>query len=469
MPLITARRGAATVLLLLTAAVTGGAARADGGATAWPTPLTVPSATIPAAADPVLPALDADAAVPTTDGLAAQLDPLLAATALGDQVHAVVVDVATGTTLLDRDGATAATPASATKILTGAAALSVLGPDTTLPTTAEYDAASGTLYLVGGGDVMLAPDAGDADAVMGHAGLGDLARAAAATLAGQGVTSVTVALDDTLLTGGSVNEAWASGDVTGGFVAPVQAVEVTVGSTDPDDPPDPGMPADRLSDPALSAAESFADLLAAAGLDVTGDVSRAAAPDGATAVGEVRSATVADIVEHDLTDSDNTTAEVLARLVAGATGRATTFEDGAEAVVTAVGDLGVDVDQVTLTGGSGLGSGTEIPAATIASVLVTAASDDHDDLRTLLAGLPVAGASGTLEDRFVADGQQQAAGRVRAKTGTLTGVGSLAGTVVDADGRQLAFAVITNSGSSTSAARTALDAVATALVGCGCG
>jgi D-alanyl-D-alanine carboxypeptidase/D-alanyl-D-alanine-endopeptidase (penicillin-binding protein 4) len=81
--------------------------------------------------------------------------------------------------------------------------------------------------------------------------------------------------------------------------------------------------------------------------------------------------------------------------------------------------------------------------------------------------MPVAAASGTLLGRF--DGVRKAgAGVVRAKTGTLTGVSSLAGTVIDSDGRQLAFAVLADKVGATGAARDALDAVAVALARCGC-
>jgi D-alanyl-D-alanine carboxypeptidase/D-alanyl-D-alanine-endopeptidase (penicillin-binding protein 4) len=58
---------------------------------------------------------------------------------------------------------------------------------------------------------------------------------------------------------------------------------------------------------------------------------------------------------------------------------------------------------------------------------------------------------------------------VRAKTGTLLGVNDLAGTVVTADGRLLAFAVLADGSTGTlSATETALDIVAHALAGCGC-
>ena len=104
-------------------------------------------------------------------------------------------------------------------------------------------------------------------------------------------------------------------------------------------------------------------------------------------------------------------------------------------------------------------------------VLVLASSADHPELRPLLTGLAVAGFTGSLEPpRFAATATQWAAGLVRAKTGTLTGVSALAGTVEDVSGRQLAFVFVADRvrPGDTLAARAALDRLATAVAGCGC-
>ena len=88
----------------------------------------------------------------------------------------------------------------------------------------------------------------------------------------------------------------------------------------------------------------------------------------------------------------------------------------------------------------------------------------------MLSGLPVAGFDGTLAKRYRPAGTLPAAGEVRAKTGTLEGVSALAGLVRTADGRLLAFDVSLDGVpvGATRAAENALDAVATALAGCGC-
>ena len=54
----------------------------------------------------------------------------------------------------------------------------------------------------------------------------------------------------------------------------------------------------------------------------------------------------------------------------------------------------------------------------------------------LYDALPIAGVDGTLQYRMK---QTKARGNVRAKTGSVTGVSSLAGYVKGADGHQLAF------------------------------
>jgi D-alanyl-D-alanine carboxypeptidase/D-alanyl-D-alanine-endopeptidase (penicillin-binding protein 4) len=80
------------------------------------------------------------------------------------------------------------------------------------------------------------------------------------------------------------------------------------------------------------------------------------------------------------------------------------------------------------------------------------------------SGLPVAGVTGTLTDRFATAGTSPGRGVVRAKTGTLTGVNSLSGLVRDAQGRLLAFSFIADgSPGPVLDARAALDRGASVL------
>jgi D-alanyl-D-alanine carboxypeptidase/D-alanyl-D-alanine-endopeptidase (penicillin-binding protein 4) len=250
--------------------------------------------------------------------------------------------------------------------------------------------------------------------------------------------------------------------VSQGFVAPVMALEVNAGRVGS------GRFGRRASDPAMSAAQTFAALLRKDGVSVTGRVARASAAGSTIRLAEVQSAPVGDLVEYALTESDNTLAEALARLVARQSDRPATFGGGAAAVLDQMGDLGVPTAGVQLIGGSGLVVANRVPAVTLTGVLAAAVSPRHLELRPLLSGLPVAAASGTLAQRFDSGNTRVAAGIVRAKTGTLSRVNSLAGIVVDADGRLLVFAVIVDAVSQPGQALRAIDAVAVTLAGCGC-
>ena len=472
------RRTAALSVVLVAAVAAAGAgvaalhedaAPARSGQASAPSAVPVPSGrAAPSAVPDVLPALDPRAPAPTSAGLRRVLGPLLRTSGLGRSVSADVVDLGTGTSLFSVAPDRPAVPASSAKLVTGAAALSLLGPGARLATRVVDGDSPDQIVLVGGGDVTVAAGHGTTGSATGRAGMADLAEATAAVLKARGRTAVAVRLDDTLFTGGAISSHWRPGDVRGGFVAPVMALAVDSGSATPGRPLVPGAAAERVADPAITAARLFAAQLARQGIGIVGKVARGTAPSGAQTLAAVESATVADLVEHALTDSDNTLAEALARVVAVRSGRPATFEDAGRAVLDRVGSLGVPVAGAELAGGSGLGDGNRVPARTLAQVLVLAASPAHPELRALLSGLPVAGASGTLADRFTGAHDKAGLGMVRAKTGTLTGASSLSGTVVDADGRLLGFVIEADRVSSTVAARAALDAAATALAGCGC-
>lgn len=459
--------GLATALALAAceSTTTSDAATPAATASGPPVPMIgstpVPAATVVAAHD-VLAGLDQGAPSPDAAVLAKALAPLLRVRALGSDTGMDVMDVATGRHLASVEAGTAQVAASTLKILTAAAALATLGPQTGLPTKVAAGATSEEIVLVGGGDVLLAAGAGAAAQVNGHAGLGDLAAQTAAALSARGITSVALGVDDSLFSGPTVSPSWSSTDVPRGFVAPVTALAVDTGRAGPGHYPR------RHADPSLAAAAVFAAHLREGGITVKQGIARVKADSDAQVYATVTGAPVGDVVEYMLTTSDNTVAEVLARLVASATGRPATFADAGVAVLEQVAALGVAAERASMTGGSGLGRTDSASAAMLTEVLALAAGKDHPELRPVLSGLPVAAVTGTLATRFASGAGTSARGVVRAKTGSLSGVNSLAGVVVDADGRLLAFAVLADDSGPTSPARAALDKIAIALAGCGC-
>jgi D-alanyl-D-alanine carboxypeptidase/D-alanyl-D-alanine-endopeptidase (penicillin-binding protein 4) len=181
----------------------------------------------------------------------------------------------------------------------------------------------------------------------------------------------------------------------------------------------------------------------------------------------VSSPTIADLVEKMLTVSDNDFAETLAHLSgAKESGFPGTFANGVTAVFNTLTVLGVSPVGVTLRDGSGLSLQDAVPASTLAATIAAVAVPGQRTLGVwpVLTGVPVAGATGTLADRFTGNA---AVGRgvVRAKTGTLTGVVTLAGTVRTAQGQLLAFAVMADRVIAKNAAEHQVDRIAAALVG----
>ena len=142
----------------------------------------------------------------------------------------------------------------------------------------------------------------------------------------------------------------------------------------------------------------------------------------------------------------------------------------AAAVLEVVKRLGVPVAGSQLHDGSGLSRRNQLSPELLAGVLQLAESPDHPELRQVFTGLPVAGFTGSLQYRF-AKGPAEARGRVRAKTGTLTGVHGLAGTTDDVDGTRMAFVLVADRVPSPKdfEAQTLIDRIAGALGACTCG
>ncbi|MFF5711878.1 D-alanyl-D-alanine carboxypeptidase/D-alanyl-D-alanine-endopeptidase [Streptomyces sp. NPDC012756] len=417
---------------------TGGTHHAPSAAPAPPRrPAPAPSA------PGVLTALHAPAAGRAAD-LAAVLVPLLADPGLGPLRTASVVDTTTGKQLYGEGAGTPMTPASTVKIATTAAALSALGPDHRIPTTVTAGPDGTSITLTGGGDPTLDP-----------ARLKALAADTARALKARGRTSVRLAYDTSLYRGPALHPIGPNENL-----APVVALMTREGRLDDS----PSGPAPRTADPAGDTATAFADLLTRAGIKITGTPAPGPTPR-TIPLARTESAPLADLVEHTLTHSDNDLAEALARQTALARRQPASFQGAQKAVRDELARLGLPVAGARFADGSGLDRRDRVSAALLTGLLTRAADPAHPDLRPLLTGLPVGGFTGTLAGRFDTGPATAGAGLVRAKTGTLTGVNTLAGTVVTPDGRLLAFAFLAGRTSSPYEAQPALDRLSAALAG----
>jgi len=427
---------ASVTLLALIAAILGG----NPAAAQATDPVLVPTAIA-----------GSTAPMPTSAALDAKLTPLLTSRSMGVSA-AIVLDPATGEFLFDRGAQSPQVPASTTKLVTAAAALHVLGSQTRLATTVQSDGS--TITLVGGGDATVVTGTRPRSA----ASLTDLAKQTAAALPAG--SSVVVNYDDSLFSGPELAPGWSRGWPRAGVVAPVSALRTDEGRVSK------GSLA-RAADPARAAAQQFTKLLKLNGATAT--LGTNATPlDGSEEIARVESPTVSTLVQQMLTDSNNDLAECLAHLVGlKSTGKAT-FKTGASATIEAVNELGISTVGMALVDGSGLSSRNRIAPYTLASLISSTAGDQADVLWPIASGLPVAGLTGTLAERFAVKGMKQAIGYVRAKTGSLNDTVALAGSVRDRDGRVLVFAILANSIPSVAAARATVDKIANQLAKCGC-
>ncbi len=330
------------------------------------------------------------------------------------------------------------TPASVEKLLTSATALERGGPQTRIETgvamtgTLADGVLTGDLFIRGHGDPSL-----------GYTALGRLAGAVRKA----GVTEVTgrVYGDESYLD--SRRGGPSSGYATSYYVGPLSALAFNEGLMSP-------YGLGFQTDPPRFVATRFAAELKSAGVTVDGGAKAGTAPAGATLLASVSSPPLSALLAHMNTVSDNYYAEMLIKVIGAAYGHAGTTARGA----AVIGDLTRQMGFTSrVVDGSGLSYGNAISPAAIGTLLLSSLKKPWFD--TLYRSLPVAGASGTLKKRMRGTA---AAGRCRAKTGTLISVSSLAGYCRSRGGHRIAFAILMNRVNVTSA-HQAQDRIAAAL------
>ena len=397
--------------------------------------------------------------VPTTAGIEAQLAGQLANPDLA-QFSGIIIDPESGTVLWNQNASAPQLPASTAKLLTGTALLTSVDPTSRFVTKVVKGDQEGDIVLIGGGDVTLSARGDGVDTIYKGAPLmSDLA----AQVRASGVDVKRIVLDTEYWSGPDLADGWQSADIRGtpssaqGYITRMSPLMV---DGDREDPANEN--SIRTGDPANTAGKALARMI---GLpDVT--IVDGTAPEDAEVIGQVSSQPMSVLLAQALEKSDNVLAEALARQVAIARGAPPSFDGASAATLEALEDLKIDTIGIEMSDGSGLSTKDRVPPSVMGQVLALAVKGEPPALRNLLTGLPVAGVSGSLADRFQDDASKAGAGWVRAKTGSLEVTYALAGYVPDVDNRILVFAFVSNGvGSGT---RPALDSIAAGLRGCGC-
>ena len=223
-----------------------------------------------------------------------------------------------------------------------------------------------------------------------------------------------------------------------------------------------------VDDPAHFTAWTFANMLAARGVKVTGEVRARHRPylpvpaggsvtiapltPGAGSIA-LSPAPLAEDVAIINKISQNLHAELLLRRI-GLVAGSGSLEDGLAAERAVFDRAGIAREGYDFSDGSGMSTYNRVSPRAAVALLRWIASQPWGP--AWYTSLPIAGVDGTLQHRFVST---QLAGNLAAKTGTLNATNAISGTFRAASGRNLTFAFFANDVPDGQSAMPAMEAV----------
>jgi len=359
-----------------------------------------------------------------------------------------VVELGTGRLVFDYHGSTGFTPASNTKLFSGAFALAKLGSAYHFKSIVQAESlpgpsgvVRGDLTLVGGGDPTLSGRVYPFESCRHPDDGGAALRALVAQIAARGVSRIEGGIvgDDTRYPFEPYGLDWTIEDACEGGEAPVSAWMVNDNVTGANEDDQRGLP-----DPALAVAQGFRQALIDQGIAVAGQArarhrqpNTASVPPGTGVELAVRlSPPLSQILQAMEKCSINLHAEsLLLEAAVQPRGGLMSRKQALDDEKAFIAGLGVNAEQFELNDGSGLSRSNLASPAAVTDLLLAAHSAPWRE--TFLGTLSIGGVDGTLEHRFGGDPK---ANQIHAKTGTLRHVSALSGYVSD----RFAFSIFVN-------------------------
>ncbi len=199
---------------------------------------------------------------------------------------------------------------------------------------------------------------------------------------------------------------------------------------------------DRLTPLLVDKKDQFMSIMMqemrARGIQLSVTLARGRLPQGCTEIYRYNSS-IDKVLLRMMKQSDNLYAESMFYQVAkGNSPRTATASDASGAVKRLAMRLGLDPINYTIADGSGLSLYNYVSAEMIVALL-RHAYQNREIYDHLYPSLPIAGVDGTLEKRMT---KGKAFGNVHAKTGTVSGVSTLAGYCQASNGHTLCFAIL---------------------------
>jgi D-alanyl-D-alanine carboxypeptidase/D-alanyl-D-alanine-endopeptidase (penicillin-binding protein 4) len=401
------------------------------------------------------------------DLITSQLGNPLFSTGYGISIR----DIYDGSILFESNAQNSMLPASLTKLYSAASTAITLDPDARFMTKVKY--LDNNVYLVGGADPQLGTESNPT-----QADLADLAKETAQKLKEFNVFEVNVFVDDSILGPLQRPTDWEENYFRSSEIHLISALNL-------DDPKAPGQ---APVDPSITTGQTFALYLIKNNIKVNGLVFRKTVPEGAFDLSTQYSKSVSQIIEDTLIISNNQDAEIIARVASLVAENDPSTSAAMELVLKDVEMLGISSVDNVVTDASGLSRSNKISPADFSELIyksiknpevakanrgetlkfmVKPSSEITPDLWSVFTGLPTGYGLGTMKKRFDEEGS---AGRgvVRAKTGSLNRVITLAGTITTKDQVFLSFAVLVNRVEQPENVREAIDNLLNKLAECNC-
>lgn len=426
-------------------------------------------------------------AVPAQADTCTPIKKELSAAKLG-KLYAYAVDITTGKVLVNVRSSQQTPSASVMKAITAAAAIKYIVKPRQLAAELPYRASTtvlikpdepGTLILRGGGDHSLSrvgPNSYTTYYLPGAhpAKLRFLASEAIAALP-VGTVINKIILDDTFFKGSTWNPNWYAYSRTVGDMSPITGLMVDAGRVNPD-LTDKAYKGSRVTDPTAQAGKLFKTWLGEAAKDAT--IVKGITPATATVLVSKQSQPIENWIRHALRVSDNTETEVIARHTVLALKLKNDYTSVQRVGRKLFASLGVDYKKLIMKDASGLAPNNLVTPKQLVALMKSAA-DPQSDLAMLPELMATSGDGGTLGGRFLSYNKITKRydlvipkGSIRAKTGYIGSVYSLAGIVNTPDAHQIAFAIFARSDRANrkyigAGTKTAIDDVVEKLYLCG--
>ncbi|MGE3757901.1 MAG: D-alanyl-D-alanine carboxypeptidase/D-alanyl-D-alanine-endopeptidase [Pseudobdellovibrionaceae bacterium] len=219
----------------------------------------------------------------------------------------------------------------------------------------------------------------------------------------------------------------------------------------------------NVTSPDLWAGGNLKSFLAQRGIETKGKVTTGQTPAGATLLAESEGSTIERILADMNKFSNNFVAEMITKNISAKRKTPGTIDDGMKAIEEYLLSLKIPREQFSLTNPSGLTRDNKISANALNRILEEM-KHDFQYQPEFLTSLPIGGIDGTLKNRM----RNTAATRwVRAKTGSINQVVSLAGYAGRKDGHVLTFSFIYNGNVSETVIRGLFDKMAAVMVSAG--